>query len=62
MTPTVRFPLDQVIHLDPMATVDTTVWCCRICERDGRARTTPEAISDAIAHLGFDHGGEANPQ
>jgi hypothetical protein len=57
VTPTVRFPLDQVIHLDPMATVDTTVWCCRICERDGTAKTTPQAISDALTHLGTDHGG-----
>jgi hypothetical protein len=64
MTPTVlvRFPLDQVVHLDAMATVDTTEWCCPICGRDGTARTTPQAISDALAHLGADHGGLADHQ
>jgi hypothetical protein len=60
MTPTVRLPLDQVIHLDAMATVDTTLWRCRICGRDGTARTTPQAIRDALAHLGTDHGGMAD--
>jgi predicted transcriptional regulator len=59
VTPTVsvRLPLDQIVHLDAMATVDTTIWSCRICEREGTARTTPRATGDAIAHLGADHGG-----
>lgn len=64
MTPAllVRFPVDQVVHFEAMATVDTTVWRCRICGRDGTARTTPQAASDALAHLGADHGGVADPQ
>jgi hypothetical protein len=57
MTVTVCFPVDQVVQFDAMATVDTTVWWCRICGREGTARTTPQATSDAIAHLGSDHGG-----
>lgn len=58
MTPTVtiRFPLDQIVHLDAMATVDTTVWRCRIRRSEGTTRTTPRATNDAIAHLRCDHG------
>ncbi len=54
---TVCFPVDQVVQFDAMATVETTVWWCRICGWEGTARTTPQATSDAIAHLGSDHGG-----
>jgi len=57
MTVTVCFPVDQVVQFDAMATVDTTLWWCRICGREGTARTTPQATSDAVAHLGSDHGG-----
>ncbi len=57
MTVTVCFPVDQVVQFDAMATVETTVWWCRICGREGTARTAPQATSDAIAHLGIDHGG-----
>jgi hypothetical protein len=60
MTVTVCFPVDQVAQFDAMATVDTTLWRCRICGRQGTARTTPQATSDAMAHLGSDHGGVAN--
>jgi ribosomal protein L37AE/L43A len=56
-TITVCFPVDQVVQFDAMATVDTSLWSCRICGRKGTARTTPQAISDAVAHLGSDHGG-----
>lgn len=54
MTVTVCFPVDQVVQFDAMATVDTTVWSCRICGQEATARTTPQATSDAIAHLGSD--------
>ncbi len=57
MTVTVCFPVDQVVQFDAMATVETTLWWCRICGQQGIARTTPQATSDAIAHLGSDHGG-----
>ena len=57
MTVTVCFPVDQVVQFDAMATVETTLWRCRICGREGTTRTTPQATSDAIAHLGSDHGG-----
>lgn len=57
MPVTVRFLVDQVVQFDAMATVDTTLWRCRICGQEGTARTTPQATSDAIAHLGSDHGG-----
>lgn len=59
MPVTVCFLVDQVVQFDAMATVDTTLWSCRICGREGTARTTPQATSDAIAHLGSDHGGVA---
>jgi hypothetical protein len=49
-TITVRFPLNQLVWFDAMATIDTTLWRCRICGREGKTRTTPEAISEAIAH------------
>lgn len=58
-TITVRFPLRQVAWFDAMASVDTTIWSCRICGREGRTRTTPQATSDALAHLACDHGGVA---
>jgi hypothetical protein len=57
MAVSVCFPLDQVVQFDAMATVDTTLWRCRICGQEGTARTTPQATDDAIAHLGIDHGG-----
>jgi ribosomal protein L37AE/L43A len=57
MTVTVCFPIDQIVEFDAMATVDTTVWWCRLCGREATARTTPQATSDAVAHLGSDHGG-----
>lgn len=57
MPVTVCFPVDQVVQFDAMASVDTTLWSCRICGREGTARTTPQATSDAVAHLGSDHGG-----
>ncbi len=49
------FPVDQVVQFD------ATVWWCRICGREGTARTTPQATEDAIAHLGIDHGGTPSP-
>ncbi len=58
-TDAVRFPLDQVVQFDTMATVNTTVWWCRICGQEGTATTTPQATSDAMAHLSSDHGAEA---
>ena len=38
MTVTVCFPVDQVVQFDAMATVDTTVWSCRICGQEATAR------------------------
>ncbi len=57
MPVTVCFPVDQVVQFDAMATIDTTLWRCRICAQEGTATTTPQATSDAITHLGSDHGG-----
>lgn len=55
MAVSVCFPVDQVVQFDAMATVDTTLWRCRICGQEGTARTTPQATDDAIAHLGIHH-------
>jgi hypothetical protein len=49
------FPVDQVVEF--VASVDRTVWWCRLCGQEGTARTTPQATDDAVAHLGTDHGG-----
>ena len=57
MAVSVCFPLDQVVQFDAMATVDTTLWRCRICGQEGTATTTPQATDNAFAHLGIDHGG-----
>jgi hypothetical protein len=56
-TVTVCFPVDQVVQFDAMAPVDTTLWRCRICGREGTATTTPQATDNAFAHWGIDHGG-----
>ncbi len=61
MTTIVSFPVDQVVEFDAMASVDTTIWWCRLCGQEGTARTTPQATDDAVAHLGADHGGVRTP-
>jgi ribosomal protein L37AE/L43A len=61
MTTVVSFPVDQVIEFEARASVNTTIWWCRLCGQEGTARTTPHATDDAIVHLGADHGGMRTP-
>lgn len=60
-TVTVCFPVDQIIEFEARASVDTTLWWCPICGREGTATTTPQATSDAITNLSTDHGGARSP-
>ncbi len=55
MAVTVCFPVDQVVQFDAMATVDTTVWWCRLCGHEATAANRPAAHSDAVAHLVGEH-------
>lgn len=48
---TLRLPLTELITTDPMASVDTTLWQCRLCDHEGRTTTQPRAHAKAIAHL-----------
>jgi hypothetical protein len=52
---TVCLPVTEVISIDAMASVDTAIWQCRICDQHGTATTRPAAHSDAVAHLVGEH-------
>ena len=43
MTVTVCLPVTEVISMDAMASVDTVVWWCRLCDHHGTATTRPTA-------------------
>ncbi|MGH3692593.1 MAG: hypothetical protein ACRDRX_01065 [Pseudonocardiaceae bacterium] len=55
MTVTVCLPATEVISIDAMASVDTVVWRCRICDHHGTATTRPAAHSDGVEHLSVEH-------
>jgi len=52
---TVCLPATEVINIDAMASVDTAVWRCRLCDRHGTATTRPTAHSEGIEHLRAKH-------
>jgi ribosomal protein L37AE/L43A len=54
-TVTVCLPATEVISIDAMASVDTVVWRCRICEHHGTTTTRPTAHSEGIEHLTAQH-------
>jgi hypothetical protein len=51
----VCFPATEVISIDAMASVDTVVWWCRLCDHHGTATTRPTAHSEGIEHLTAEH-------
>jgi len=55
MTVTLCLPATEVISIDAMASVDTVVWRCRICDHHGTATTRPTANSEGIEHLTAEH-------
>ena len=52
---TVCLPATEVISIDAMASVDTVVWWCRICDHHGTTTTRPTAHSESIEHLTAQH-------
>ncbi len=54
-TTTVCVPATELFNLDPLASVDTVVWRCRLCDVEGSAKYRPAAHSDAVAHLVGEH-------
>ena len=55
MTVTICLPTTEVISIDAMASVDTVLWWCRLCDHHGTATTRPTANSDGIEHLTAQH-------
>ena len=55
MTVTVCLPATEVISIDAMASVDTVVWRCRLCDQYGTATTRPAAHSNGVEHLSAEH-------
>ena len=55
MTVTVCLPATEVISIDAMASVDTAIWQCRICDQHGTATTRTTAHSEGVEHLSAEH-------
>jgi hypothetical protein len=55
MTFTVCLPATEVISIDAMASVDTALWQCRLCDQHGTATTRPTAHSEGVEHLTAGH-------
>jgi len=55
MTVTICLPATEVISIDAMASVDTVIWRCRLCDHHGTATTRPTAHSEGIEHLSAEH-------
>jgi hypothetical protein len=41
MTVTICLPATELVNIDAMASVDTVVWWCRVCDHHGTATTRP---------------------
>jgi hypothetical protein len=54
-TATVCLPATEVISIDTMASVDTVVWWCRLCDHHTTVTTRPAAHSEGIEHLTTEH-------
>jgi hypothetical protein len=52
---TVYLPVTELVNIDPMASVATAVWWCRLCGHKATATTRPTAHSDGIEHLTAQH-------
>jgi hypothetical protein len=52
---TVCLPATELISIDAMASVDTVLWWCRVCDHHGTATTRSAAHSEGIEHLSAEH-------
>jgi hypothetical protein len=52
---TICLPVTEVISIDAMASVDTAIWQCRICDQHGTTTTRLIAHSEGIEHLSAEH-------
>jgi hypothetical protein len=55
MTVTISLPATEVISIDAMASVNTVVWRCRLCDHHGTTTIRLTAHSDGIEHLRAEH-------
>jgi hypothetical protein len=55
MTATICLPVTELISIDAMASVDTAIWQCRLCDQHGTTTTRPTAHSEGIEHLTAQH-------
>lgn len=51
----VSLPVEQVVTVNAMTSVDTVTWWCRLCNRGGSATRRPSAVANAITHLVDEH-------
>jgi hypothetical protein len=51
----VCLPATEVISINAMASVDTVIWRCRLCDHHGTTTTRPPAHSEGIEHLTTEH-------
>ncbi len=52
---TVSIPAAELISIEPMASVNTVIWGCRICDQHGTATTRPFAHAEGVDHLTAEH-------
>jgi hypothetical protein len=50
MAVTLCLAATEVININAMASVDTVVWWCRLCDHHGTGTTRPTAHSEGIEH------------
>ncbi|MGH4010641.1 MAG: hypothetical protein ACRDTH_21185 [Pseudonocardiaceae bacterium] len=55
MTVTLCLPATEMISIDAMASVDTVVWRCRLCDQHGTTTIRPTAHSEGVEHLTAEH-------
>jgi hypothetical protein len=55
MTVTICLPATEVISIDAMASVDTVLWSCRLCDHHGTVTTRPTAHAEGVEHLSAQH-------
>jgi hypothetical protein len=55
MTVTICLPATELISIDAMASVNTALWQCRLCDHHGTATTRATAHSEGIEHLTAEH-------
>ena len=61
MTVPICLPATELFNRDPLASVDTVLWRCRLCDCEGTARYRPAAHTDAVEHLVAEHRASIAP-